>query len=496
MMDMDNIEDIPSEGEGDDWESKVLSYNLNDVIATKKLYQRSYKEIELRKQLSKLYKINCINWSNSRIGSELLLKLYCKATNREIRDVRALRTYRSSINLSEIIFPYITFKSTEFNSLLNWFKSQVIHSTKGELEREFTYKGFTFVYGAGGIHGSIINKRVVADDEYLLIDADVSSLYPMIGILNKLYPQHLGKEFTKVYKEDITDVRLREKALKDKGNKAIVAGFKEAANAATGKSNDPYSWLYDPRYFLTVTVNGQLMSSSLAEQLMEISQLIQINTDGLTVRIHKNKVDEYYEICKKWESLTGLSLEYSQYKQMIIYDVNNYIAEYTDGHTKCKGKCKFTDIPLNENKSHNIIPIAVFNYFIHNIPIEDTISNHRNIFDFCAGVRAKSSENSVRGKAHYELHYVENGEIMIDKLSKTVRYYISKKGKTLLKVYQNGTIEQVEAPEKFKSWRVTYFNRAFYPENFSDYGIDMAYYVNRAKNWISDIEDKTQLTLF
>ena len=35
QLDMDNIEDMPSQGEGSNWEEMVLSYNLNDVIATK-----------------------------------------------------------------------------------------------------------------------------------------------------------------------------------------------------------------------------------------------------------------------------------------------------------------------------------------------------------------------------------------------------------------------------------------------------------------------------
>lgn len=49
QLDMDNIEDMPSQGEGSNWEEMVLSYNLNDVIATKILYQKFYHEIALRK---------------------------------------------------------------------------------------------------------------------------------------------------------------------------------------------------------------------------------------------------------------------------------------------------------------------------------------------------------------------------------------------------------------------------------------------------------------
>jgi len=36
-LDMDNIEDMPSQGQGENWEQMVLSYNLNDVLATKAL---------------------------------------------------------------------------------------------------------------------------------------------------------------------------------------------------------------------------------------------------------------------------------------------------------------------------------------------------------------------------------------------------------------------------------------------------------------------------
>lgn len=49
-------------------------------------------------------------------------------------------------------------------------------------------------------------------------------------------------------------------------------------------------------------------------------------------------------------------------------------------------------IPLHKDKSYNIIPIAIYNYFVKKIPIEDTIYKHRNIFDFCAAVRAKKSD--------------------------------------------------------------------------------------------------------
>jgi hypothetical protein len=499
-MNMENIEDLPEEEENKNYEQIVLSYNLNDVLATEMLYNHTKPMIELRKTLSKMYNINCLNYSNTKIGSELLLKLYCHKTGKNPKEIKKLRTYRKSIKLSECIFNYIDFKSQIFKEFLKELKKITIKNTKGDLDFCIPYKGTDFYYGTGGIHASLSNKIITSDENYVIIDADVASLYPSIAIVNKMYPQHLGIEFYQVYKHDIVDVRLAEKAKGEWGNKHIVDGFKESANATYGNSNQIHSWLYDPKYTVTTTLNGQLMLTMLAEDLMEIPNLlmIQCNTDGLTVKIHKDNVNMFYQKCKHWETLTKLTLEYAEYKKMIISDVNNYLALYTNGKTKCKGKYEFENIPLHKNKSHSIIPLAIYKYFLHNVPIEDTIRNHTNIFDFCGGVKAKKSIE--RGQNWYELHSIENGELKIEKLSKTVRYYISNKGKSLIKKSESGHTEYVEAPyshKKFKKeWKVTYFNKATFPKDFKEYDIDYTYYIVKAKEWATKLEDTQQLSLF
>ena len=226
---------------------------------------------------------------------------------------------------------------------------------------------------------------------------------------------------------------------------------------------------------------------------------IKVAMDGFEVKIPRQYENQYYDICKQWETLTKLELEFVDYQKMIISDVNNYISIDTKGKTKVKGKYEFKDIPLHKNKSHSIIPLAVYEYWVNNIPVEQTIRNHKNIFDFCAGVRAKKSEKG--GQSRYELHYVKDGDIHIDKLSKTVRYFISNKGKTLFKKYESGDSEHVEAPlrkgKMFREWKVTYFNKAYYPDSFQDYDINYDYYIIKAKDWINDIQkDITQLNLF
>lgn len=64
------------------------------------------------------------------------------------------------------------------------------------------------------------------------------------------------------------------------------------------------------------------MLTVLAEKLMNIGELIQINTDGLTLKLKRSQIDEYYQICKDWEKITKLTLEYAEYSKMIIRDVS------------------------------------------------------------------------------------------------------------------------------------------------------------------------------
>ena len=178
---------------------------------------------------------------------------------------------------------------------------------------------------------------------------------------------------------------------------------------------------------------------------------------------------------------------------------NNYIAIYQDieKEPKCKGKYEFKNIPLHKNKSHAIIAKAIFEYYVNEKPIEETIRNHKNIFDFCAGVKASWSPE--RGTSHYELHHIEGSEVVKTKLSKTVRYFVSKSNQYLFKCYNDNSIEHVEAPNRKgaikKDWRVTYFNKAYYPEDFNDYNIDYSYYISKARQWIVNIGDKVQYEL-
>tara|TARA_R100001143_G_C3361359_1_gene137000 strand:- start:61273 stop:63450 length:2178 start_codon:yes stop_codon:yes gene_type:complete len=282
--------------------------------------------------------------------------------------------------------------------------------------------GGHYVYGTGGIHMSVEGQIVQDDENWKIIDADVTSMYPSISIANNVYPEHLGLTFCKVYKDLFTE---RGKYPKGSGPNGAI---KLALNSVYGKSNSEFSPLYDPKYTLTITVNGQLSLSMLAEQFLDIGcKIIQCNTDGVTALVPRDKEDQYYEITKQWEKTVGLKLEYAVYKMMALADVNNYLAVYEDGKVKSKGRYEvahYEKLGWSKNHSAMIVSIAAMEYIVNGVPVEKTIRAHKDEFDFL--LRAKIPRSSK-----LYLVYDDGREV---KQQNICRYYPSEYGGKLVKL--------------------------------------------------------------
>lgn len=319
----------------------LIAYNGHDVTETRKFIRLCQDHIEFRRKLitgqsSLQLTGDVMNFNDTKIGKEYLIQqlgdhvCYTRASgSRQPR-----QTFRHSINLGDIIFPYIRFNQPEFNRILQWFKSQTIDGTKGVFKDVVaSIGGFDFCFGTGGIHGSIERRHVTADAYHDIVDVDVTSLYPSIGIVNNLYPEHLGEAFPPIY------AGMKQQRVQYKKGTAENAMLKLGLNGVYGDSNNMYSPFYDPQYTMSITINGQLMLCMLAEMIMTVPsvELIQINTDGVTVRIQKQYHAQFEHVCKQWEQITRLDLEQAEYSDMWIRDVNSYIARYNDGKVKLKG---------------------------------------------------------------------------------------------------------------------------------------------------------------
>jgi len=489
QMDFENIEDLPENGT----DQEILDYNKNDVLATKELYVRYHHEIDLRKDIGRKEDVNLLNCTEPDIAKKLFLEWLSKKMNVYKQDLRNMGTDRTWVKISDVLLSYIKFDTLPLQEVRKAYSELLLHPGS-KFKTKIPYHNIFLTYGLGGLHGSVEKTRVISDDKYIIKSCDVTSFYPNIAIRNKLHPEHIPREiFCELYENLYNE---RKKIPKTDPVNYIL---KICLNSLFGMTNDKYSFLRDRKFTLAICVNGQLLLSMLLEQLLSHipnSKILTVNTDGIELLIPRTHEKEYLKVSKQWENLTNLELEYADYKQMIIFDANNYLTEYTANDIKAKGKCEFEDIPLYKNKSHSIIPIAFYEYFINNKPIEETILNHTNIFDFCAGVRARKSPK--KGQSWYELHSTKenSSEIKKEKLSKTVRYYISTNGKYLIKKYENNDWAHVEAPKKIgkytKPWKVTYYNNAFKKDNIKDFKIDYSYYISKTREWITQIENNLQ----
>lgn len=447
---------------------QVLEYNLNDVLFTAKFFQMCDEKIKLRKQINKKYKLSVLNKSDVVIGETIFLKYLSENMNRTIQELKQIRGKRTEVDLNSIIFPYVKFESPELQEILslmrntrsssaylkNFVDSLNTSSSTNELYDKLKKnnvdvkktaqqkKSFSFTtkygsirldYGVGGIHGCIAPGVYTASPSVDILDIDVKSYYPNLFIKNRLHPRQMDQNtFVKVYSEIFEE---RVKAQKE-GDKLTSDALKLSLNGLFGKTGSDVSCFYDPNVFFAITVNGQLLISMLLEKLYSIgSQILQVNTDGLTLRHDKKDKDRILQICKEWESETQLTLEYANYDKMVIRDVNNYIAISTDGKVKEKGAFE-TKKDWHKDNSFMVVPLAVREYFVNEVPILDTLMKHENILDFCGRYKATKGW-------HAEFVYLDGLEEKRDYYGKIYRFLPVLKGGTSLKINQDGRVHNL-----------------------------------------------------
>jgi hypothetical protein len=449
---------------------KLLKYNKNDVEFTAHFFTLCHDKVELRKKIGKKYNLKVINKSDVVIGESIFLKYLSVAMDMPVRDLKEIRGKRADVPLKNIILPNVKFDAPEFNKLLRLMQETISSSnflkkfvdnlktgvTTNELLEKFkdnnlrvqriaqqkksfsfsvNFGGMKLDYGVGGIHGCLPPGIYSSSKTHKILDIDVKSYYPNLFIQNNLHPRQMdARAFVKVY-SDIYQERV--KAQLD-GDKLTSDALKLALNGMFGKTGSDVSCFYDPFVFYAVTVNGQLFLSMLIERLVATgAQLLQVNTDGVTIKIGATpeKEAQIMAVCKKWEQETKLTLEYANYSKMIIRDVNNYIAVGVDGKVKEKGIFE-TKKDWHKDNSYMVVPIAVREYLINDTPIEETLRNHPNILDFCGRYKAS------RGW-HVEYVYLDGDREKRMDFGKIYRFLPVVRGGVSLKINKDGREHQL-----------------------------------------------------
>ena len=420
-MRADSIEDLPfpvGTALTREQAEVLRRYNQHDVAQTKAFYHHSKDMIRFREELTHKYQRDFTNHNDTKIGKDYFVMrleeagVACYDFGPEGR--RPRQTPRPVIHLKDAILPWISFQQPEFTRVLTWLKSQSITETKGVFtDLTALVEGFTFVFGLGGIHGSLESTVVESDADHVIVDLDVTSYYPNLAIVNGFYPEHLGREFTTIYRN------LFEQRKGYPKKSAESAMLKLALNGVYGDSNNRFSVFYDPLFTMRITLNGQLLLCLLAEGLLTIDglQLVQVNTDGVTVRVPRAKLEALDIVCEGWMERTGLNLERMRYRRMFLRDVNNYIGEYEDGTVKRKGAYEWK-VSWHQNAGGLVVPKVAEKVLIEGAPIRETVANWPDKHDFMLRVKVP------RGS------YLQWGE---GQVQNTTRYYIAKGGKPLIK---------------------------------------------------------------
>ena len=312
-----------------------------------------------------------------------------------------------------------TLEIKKYKEVISWYKNPENRDYQKRLEIDVA--GVPHVFGWGGIHGALDKYH----GEGYFINIDVASYYPALMIEYGFLSRNILKPSK--YKE-IRDRRLELKAQGDPKNEPL----KIVLNSTYGAMKDKFNQLYDPRQANNVCVGGQLLLLDLIEKLEDSCQLIQSNTDGLLVKLHREEdFDLIDDICWEWEKRTRMQLEFDSYKKVYQKDVNNYVIVDFEGDYKSKGgyvkKLDSLDYDLP------IVNAAVINYLLKNIHPAKTINECDQVKEFQKIVKVSSKYS----------HALYNGEIQNEKC---FRVFASTHDK-------DGTIYKVKThesnPEKF-----------------------------------------------
>lgn len=445
----------------------VADYCLHsDLDATENLDDELKEALELREDLSVLYDRDLRSMSDAQVGEAIVKIRYEQMTGKKPKKVE-----HRFASFKYKVPDFIQFESPMLNEVLNTIRSTTITVGRdGKVEFPKAWEDFdiwfgdtVYKLGIGGLHSTEANRKVISDNEYVLVDADVASQYPSIIMKLGLYPKALGPEFLTIYKGAI-DARLQAKAeakvLKEQEQTSAVKerlkmlavqdkGGKIQLNGVYGKLGSIFSVLYAPHLLIATTLTGQLSLLMLIEAAEEFGiHIVSANTDGVVFKVPLAMYDgldrdrlnpsKLQKLTSWWEEITGFNLEFAEYRAIYNRDVNAYFAIKKDGKAKRKGTFAnhwHSDSPdrdsraqMMKNPQMTICGDAALEHILNGTDIAYYIRKYDDIRGFVTVINAT-------GGATWRGQY----------LGKVVRFIWSTDGEAIIKVKANekGTLPKV-----------------------------------------------------
>lgn len=515
------IQDLPlhyADSVTEDMVLPLISYNANDVEVTEAVSKNKDDEFVLREFLNDKFNDNFYNADRTYIGKIIFMSKWNSLVSDpnyhlSFANIKKFQTERSKILLSDVIFPYITFETPEFQEIFNRIKNTVVENKLDpksgtrkfrvwdEVKQkwnlfsvDFKIDGLKYKIGAGGIHS--VNKKEIyeASETHILGELDAATYYPRLIVVGKIFPEHLRKYWDKFIQS--IDETINERLFwkfhpekKDPSKKSFIKLnddiLKIAINALFGLLKSEHFLLKDAKATLAVTVNGELLLLKLIEMLKLADKdinIISANTDGIVYYCHKDKYPIIERVVAKWQEMTGVTMEISPYKKMIFSSVNSYIWESLNGELKQKGE--FLPVEKRDferDMSEAVVVDSVNSYLINNEDIATNIKNCKNIFKFLI---SKRMGIETKSKKQFTMYSVDREGNRLEEYQKTSRFYVSNSGNLLKKI---GDFREEFMIVNQKC--IVYNNHVDKP--IEEYNINYDYYIAEANKIALGYQNKT-----
>lgn len=411
----------------------MLYYNKNDVFLCGEMVRQKPDEVKLRYSISNAFGVNVLCSARANIADKLTVRFYSDMSGLPPKKFIKERTERTKLSFKKIIFPHIKFKTPELQKMLSEMKEVCITRTnKDAFSKEITFYDTTYTLATGGIHSQDRPRVCKSDDKYVYLHHDYTSYYPSIIISYNIAPKHLNKATFVKMVDYLKQTRVKCKHTKDEDglviegvpNKIGAEALKIVINSIYGKLGSELFFLYDRFAQMQVTINGQLMTMTLIEELeLNGIHVISANTDGIVIKLPRDKFDVYKEITTRWNETNKMGADFEEYDLIVSRDINNYFDIQTDGTIEYKGALDPKQYLKELKKGYDmpVVAIAVFNFFVHNIPVMETLRNHKDILDFC-----KTQNVGRQFEVVYDVY--DKGKITHIHSQRHVRFYVSTKG--------------------------------------------------------------------
>lgn len=383
--------------------AEIIYYCTYDVYATTLAY-RDYRKTYVESKLN-IAKVFGIDKGFALMNTNAAL--ISKALNAKSRHFEGEADY--SIPMVEKVRSYV------YANAPREIVDRVMGSGKGFTVTMFDNK---ISFGNGGIH-SVLRKKlyVESDDEYGIFNVDATSFYPSLMIQLGLISRALTNpdDFVQVFNER---VRIKHKKNKTYEDDQLQAAYKMVLNTTYGASGNQYLDIYDPEHCASVCRHGQILLFTLMCKLSKIPtcKIIQSNTDGVMIYIHRNQLDKVEELCAEWSAVTGIGLERDDIKFIYQKDVNNYI-EATDKKKKVIGAWLRRDGRIENGGfptvKYNVCTEVAKKYLLEGADILTTLITWPNLLDFAITCKKGATFSKC-------VHMIGNKFIEVNKINRVI----------------------------------------------------------------------------